>query len=72
MDLSPGCFRLSAGDMESAVDGFESLIPATGGQVSQRSGSWTIPLELIEQLAVGANPQSCREAVLTLLRAQQP
>jgi hypothetical protein len=82
--LSPGLLKLPQwifrqavldclrGDMDPAVDGFESLIPATGGQVSQRSGSWTIPLELIEQLAVGADPQSCREAVLTLLRAQQP
>jgi hypothetical protein len=63
------CLR---GNMELAVAGFASLIPATGGQISQRSGSWTIPLELIEQLAVRADPQSCREAVLTLLRAQQP
>jgi tetratricopeptide (TPR) repeat protein len=63
------CLR---GNMEADVTGFESLIPDTGGQASQRSGSWTIPLDLIEQLALGANPQSCREAVLTLLRAQQP
>ena len=82
--LAPGLLKLpqwtfrqavlycQRGDMESARAGFVSLTPATGGQVSHRAGSWTTAPELLEKLVVGANPQTCREAVLTILRAQQP
>jgi tetratricopeptide (TPR) repeat protein len=82
--LSPGLLKLPQwtfrqavlsclqGDMETAIAGFESLLPATESQVGNRTGSWTVPLELIEKLVVKAELSTCRDAVLTTLKAQQP
>jgi len=63
------CFR---GDSEAAVAGFESLIPEAGNGAGNRPGSWTVTPEVIEQLVVGADPRACREALTTILGAQQP
>jgi uncharacterized protein HemY len=82
--LSPGLFKLPQwtfrqavlsciqGDMESAVAGFMSLQPEAGNRAGSRTGSWTVSLEVIEQLVIEADPQSCRDAVLGSLAALQP
>jgi len=59
-------------DMETAIAGFESLLPATESQAGNRTGSWTVPLALIEKLVEDADPPTCRDSVLTTLGAQQP
>jgi len=82
--LSPGLSKLPQwtfrqavlsciqGDMESAVAGFMSLQPEAGNRADNRAGSWTVSLEMIEQLVIKADLQSCREAVLKSLTALQP
>ena len=60
------------GDLETAISGFESLLLAAESQASNRTGSWTVPLELIEKLVVKSELSTCRDAVLTTLKAQQP
>lgn len=78
--LSPGLLKLPQwkfrqallsclqGDVEAAVAGFESVRPADG----DRFGSRAVSTELIEQLSAGADPQSCRDAVLGILESRQP
>jgi hypothetical protein len=58
--------------MESAVAGFMSLKPEAGNRAGIRAGSWTVSLEIIEQLVIEADLQSCRDAVLGSLAALQP
>jgi len=60
------------GDMESAVGGFVSLQPEAGNRAVNRAGSWSVSPEMIEQLVIEADQQSCRDAVLESLKALQP
>jgi tetratricopeptide (TPR) repeat protein len=82
--LSPGLMKLPQwkfrqavlyclkGDADRAAAGFGSLLPEAGNELSTRPGSWTIDTELIEKLVAGPDPQTCRDAVSTMLESQHP